>query len=585
MKHSKIAWFVVWCLAATVAVATDAPPLPSPQQLAWQRYELIAFAHFGMNTFTDREWGEGSEDPKRFNPSDFEAAQWASVLKEAGVRLLILTAKHHDGFCLWPSRFTEHCVRNSPWRGGKGDAVREVVDALREKQIRVGLYLSPWDRNQPTYGDSPKYNQFFRNQLRELLTNYGPIDEVWFDGACGEGPNGKKQAYDWPSYYALIRELQPRALIAISGPDIRWVGNESGVARDDESSVVKRDGQLAWHPAECDVSIRPGWFYHAAEDGKIKSLSTLADIYFKSVGRNSVLLLNIPPDQRGRIADPDVARLREFGAFIDQLYATDYIKSAAVTASSRRDAAGHEKHLIDGDLTTCWTPAEGKGTGSVEFDLGQARTFNVARIQEDIALGERVEAYRVEVFAGDKWRPITAGRVIGHKQLRRFPAVTAQRVRLVIAQASAPPAIAEFGLHFNSLGSTGSGALTANRPATASDVHPGGTQYGPDKAVDDDPETRWATSDGIKQAWLEVELAEPSTISRLVIREYEPRLSQYQLQYRQSQDQAWKVAYEGTRAGADFTTAFPPVQALHVRLNILDSTGPPTLREFQVFAK
>ena len=585
MKYSKTVLFVVWCLTATVAVAADAPPLPSPQQMAWQRYELIAFAHFGMNTFTDREWGEGSEDPKRFNPSDFEAAQWASVLKEAGVRLLILTAKHHDGFCLWPSRFTEHCVRNSPWRGGKGDAVREVVDALREKQIRVGLYLSPWDRNQPTYGDSPKYNQFFRNQLRELLTNYGPIDEVWFDGACGEGPNGRKQAYDWPSYYALIRELQPRALIAISGPDIRWVGNESGVARDDESSVVKRDGQLAWHPAECDVSIRPGWFYHAAEDGKIKSLSTLADIYFKSVGRNSVLLLNIPPDKRGRIADPDVARLREFGAFIDRLYATDYIKSAAVTASSRRDAAGHEKHLIDGDLTTCWIPAEGKGTGSVEFDLGQARTFNVARIQEDIALGERVEAYRVEVFAGDKWRPITAGRVIGHKQLRRFPAVTAQRVRLVIAQASAPPAIAEFGLHFNSLGSTGSGALTANRPASASDVHPGGTQYGPDKAVDDDPETRWATSDGIKQAWLEVELAEPSTISRLVIREYEPRLSQYQLQYRQSQDQAWKVAYEGTRAGADFTTAFPPVQALHVRLNILDSTGPPTLREFQVFAK
>jgi len=585
MKYSKIAWFVVWCLAATVAVATDAPPLPSPQQLAWQRYELIAFAHFGMNTFTDREWGEGSEDPKRFNPSDFEAPQWASVLKEAGVKLLILTAKHHDGFCLWPSRFTEHCVRNSPWRGGKGDAVREVVDALREKQIRVGLYLSPWDRNQPTYGDSPKYNQFFRNQLRELLTNYGPIDEVWFDGACGEGPNGRKQVYDWPSYYALIRELQPRALIAISGPDIRWVGNESGVARDDESSVVKRDGQLAWHPAECDVSIRPGWFYHAAEDGKVKSLAALADIYFKSVGRNSVLLLNIPPDQRGRIADPDVARLREFGAFIDQLYATDYIKSAAVTASSRRDAAGHEKHLVDGDLTTCWTPAEGQGIGSVEFDLGQARTFNVARIQEDIALGERVEAYRVEVFAGDKWRPITAGRVIGHKQLRRFPAVTAQHVRLVIAQASAPPAIAEFGLHFNSLASTGSGALTANRPATASDVHPGGTQYGPDKAVDDDPETRWATSDGIKQAWLEVELAEPSTISRVVIKEYEPRLSQYQLQYRQSPDQAWKVAYEGTKAGADFTTAFPPVQALHVRLNILDSTGPPTLREFQVFAK
>jgi alpha-L-fucosidase len=244
MKYSKSALFAVCCHVASVAVATDALPLPTPQQLAWQRHEFIAFAHFGMNTFTDREWGEGNEDPKLFNPSDFDARQWATVLKEAGVKLLILTAKHHDGFCLWPSRYTEHCVRNSPWRGGKGDVVREVVDALREKQIRVGLYLSPWDRNQPTYGDSPKYNEYFRNQLRELLTNYGSIDEVWFDGACGEGPNGKKQAYEWPSYYALIRELQPRALIAISGPDIRWLGNESGVARKMSRRWLNREPTL-----------------------------------------------------------------------------------------------------------------------------------------------------------------------------------------------------------------------------------------------------------------------------------------------------------------------------------------------------
>jgi alpha-L-fucosidase len=451
MRYSKIAMFAVWCLATSVALAADPVPLPSPQQLAWQHHEFIAFAHFGMNTFTDREWGEGNEDPKLFNPSDFDARQWATVLKAAGVKLLILTAKHHDGFCLWPSQFTEHCVKNSPWRGGKGDVVREVVDALREQQIRVGLYLSPWDRHQPSYGDSPKYNQYFRSQLRELLTNYGSIDEVWFDGACGEGPNGKKQEYDWPSYYALIRELQPKALIAISGPDIRWVGNESGVAREDESSVVKRGSQFAWHPAECDVSIRPGWFYHAAEDSKVKPLATLADIYFKSVGRNSVLLLNIPPDRRGRIADADVARLKEFRAFMDQLYATDYVKDAAITASNRRDAAVNERRLMDGDLNTCWTPAGGKNTGYVEFDLGKARAFNVARIQEDIALGERVQAYHVEVLEGGKWRAITAGRVIGHKQLRRFPAVTAQRVRLVIDQASAAPAISEFGLHFNSL--------------------------------------------------------------------------------------------------------------------------------------
>ena len=458
MKNSNLTLVGVLSIFVSAAVAADTPPVPSPQQLAWQRHEFIAFAHFGINTFTDREWGDGKEDPKLFNPTDFDAKQWAAVLHEAGVKLLILTAKHHDGFCLWPSQWTEHCVKNSPWRGGQGDVVREVVDALREKQIRVGLYLSPWDRNQPSYGDSPKYNEYFRNQLRELLTNYGTVNEVWFDGACGEGPNGKRQEYDWGSYYALIRQLQPNALIAISGPDIRWVGNESGVARENESSVVTRDGRLVWHPAECDVSIRPGWFYHASEDTKVKSLAALADIYFKSVGRNSVLLLNIPPDRRGRIADADVVRLKEFGAFVNQLYATDFATAATVTASSRRDASHHERLVQDRDLSTSWTPAEDQTTGQIEFDLGQPRTFNVARIQEDISLGERVQAYHVEVLDGDQWRNITAGQVIGHKQLRRFAAVTAQRVRLVIDKAAAPPAIAEFGLHWNSLAPAGSGA-------------------------------------------------------------------------------------------------------------------------------
>jgi alpha-L-fucosidase len=584
MKHSAISVLGMLGIALSLPAA-NASPVPTPQQLAWQRHEFIAFAHFGMNTFTDREWGDGKENPRLFNPTDFDARQWAAVLLEAGVKLLILTAKHHDGFCLWPSQFTEHCVKNSPWRQGKGDVVREVAEALREKQIRVGLYLSPWDRNQPAYGDSPRYNEYFRSQLRELLTNYGPIDEVWFDGACAEGPNGKKQEYDWPSYYALIRELQPGALIAICGPDIRWVGNESGVARENESSVVQRGGRPAWHPAECDVSIRPGWFYHPSEDSKVKSLAVLADIYFKSVGRNSVLLLNIPPDRRGRIADPDATRLREFGAFLRQLHAVDFVADAAITASTRRDDARHERRLKDGKLDTSWSPAEDQTTGSIAFDLGQPRTFNVARLQEDISLGERVQAYHVEIIEGDTWRTITAGQVIGHKQLRRFSAVTARQVRLVIDKASASPALAEFGLHFNPLAPAGSGALTAHRPATASDVHPGGTQFGPDKAVDDDPETRWATSDHIKQAWLEVELAQPATLSRLVIKELDPRLSKFQLQYRLDSQDDWKVACEGAKAGASFSTTFAPVQARHVRLNILDSSRPPTIWEFQVFAK
>jgi alpha-L-fucosidase len=585
MMSSTLTVLGLLILCASAATAADAPPVPSAQQLAWQRHEFIAFAHFGINTFTDREWGDGKEDPKLFNPTDFDAKQWAAVLQEAGVKLLILTAKHHDGFCLWPSQFTEHSVKNSPWRGGQGDVVREVVDALREKQIRVGLYLSPWDRNQPTYGDSPKYNDYFRSQLRELLTNYGEVDEVWFDGACGEGPNGKKQEYDFPSYFALIRQLQPNALIAISGPDIRWVGNESGVARENESSVVTRDGQLVWHPAECDVSIRPGWFYHASEDDKVKSLATLADIYFKSVGRNSVLLLNIPPDRRGRIADADAVRLKEFGAYVNQLNATDFVSGATVSASSRCAPAHHERNVLDRDLATSWTPAADQTAGQIEFDLGQPKTFNVARIQEDISLGERVQAYRVEILDGDQWGPVTAGQVIGHKQLRRFPPVTAQRVRLVVDKAAARPAISEFGLHWNPLAPAGSGALSAHRPATASDVHPSGTQFGADKAVDDDPETRWATSDDAKQAWLEVELAQDSTISRLVIKELDPRLAQYELQYRMTATDPWKVAHTGTTAGTHFTTTFPAVQARHVRLNILDSSRPPTIWEFQVFSK
>lgn len=584
-KAIRVIAGVVLGAAAPMLAASDAAPRPTPQQLAWQRHEFIAFAHFGMNTFTDREWGDGKEDTKLFNPTDFDARQWAEVLQESGVKLLILTAKHHDGFCLWPSKFTEHSVKNSPWRDGKGDVVREVVDALREKQIRVGLYLSPWDRNQPTYGDSPKYNEYFRSQLRELLTNYGEVDEVWFDGACGEGPNGKRQEYDFPSYYSLIRELQPNALIAIVGPDIRWVGNESGVARENESSVVTRDGKLAWHPAECDVSIRPGWFYHASEDDKVKSLATLVDIYFKSVGRNSVLLLNIPPDRRGRFADPDVARLKEFGQFIKQLDATDFVSEATITSSGDGAPAAHTALVKDGDLATCWTTPGDEHTGTLEFDLGKPQTFNVARVQEGIFLGERVQAYHIEVQDGGKWRTISSGEVIGHKQLRRFPAVTAQRVRLVIDKASEQPAIAEFGLHFNPLAPVGSGALSAHRPARASDVHPGGTQFGADKAVDDDPETRWATSDEVKQAWLEVELAEPSNVSRIAVAELDPRITKYRVEYRMSEDEGWKVAHEGTGAGTGYSASFSPVRARYVRLNILESARPPTIWEFRVFAK
>ncbi|MDE6524825.1 MAG: alpha-L-fucosidase, partial [Paramuribaculum sp.] len=321
--------------------------VPTANQLAWQDLELTAFLHFGINTFTDREWGDGKEDPALFNPSELDAEQWVKTLKDAGFKLVILTAKHHDGFCLWPTKTTDHSVASSPWKDGKGDVVRELRDACDKYGMKLGIYLSPWDRNSPKYGDSEAYNDQFVAQLTELLTNYGKIDEVWFDGACGEGPNGKKQVYDWPRFRKVMEELQPEAVLAITGDDVRWVGNEGGVGRETEWSVTplmpsifpeseayndslginamaKNIGdremlanakEVRWWPSEVDVSIRPGWFYHDSQQPK--SLAHMADIYLSSVGRNSVLLLNIPPDRRGLIADADVARLKEFRQWID----------------------------------------------------------------------------------------------------------------------------------------------------------------------------------------------------------------------------------------------------------------------------
>ena len=425
---------------------------PTPQQLAWQEMEFIAFVHFGMNTFTNREWGTGKEDPKLFNPTAFDANQWVRVFKDAGMKMVILTAKHHDGFCLWPSKFTDHSVKNSPWRGGKGDVVREVAEACRRGGLKFGVYLSPWDRHEPTYGDSPAYNRFFLNQLTELLTNYGEITEVWFDGACGEGPNGRRQVYDWRAYYALVRKLQPNALIAISGPDIRWVGNESGVARETEWSVQPaspaRHGKsgLVWYPAECDVSIRPGWFYHPAQDKRVKSLKKLVDIYFKSVGRNAVLLLNVPPDRRGLIHETDARRLRELRAYLDATFATDLAQGRRAKASSTLDPAHGPDKALDGDPTTFWMAAEDATSATLEVDLGAPRTFNVSMLQEQIALGQRVEEYVLEAWDGAAWEPFARGTTIGHKKLDRFPEVTARRVRVVIRRSRANPTLRRLGL-------------------------------------------------------------------------------------------------------------------------------------------
>ena len=434
--------------------------VPSPRQLRWQELELTAFFHFGINTFTNREWGDGKEDLSRFNPTRLDARQWVRSAKEAGIRQIILTAKHHDGFCLWPSKYTEHTIRNTPYKGGHGDVVKEVADACREYNIGFGVYLSPWDRNSPVYGDSARYNALFMNWLTELLTQYGKVDEVWFDGANGEGPNGKKQVYAFEAWYHLIRKLQPQAVIAIMGPDVRWVGTESGEGRLTEWSVLpvnasqqesiaansQKDNTFAplgdimgqdigsrqklltakgliWYPAETDVSIRPGWFYHPAEDDKVKTPAQLMDIYFSSVGRNSVLLLNIPPDTSGLINEADVHSMRKWKQMRDATFQTN-LAAGAVGKRTRKDT-----------------------TATIVYTLAGMRTFDILLLQENIRIGQRVERFVLECPDKDGWKTIAEGTTIGYKRLLRFPPVTTNKVRLRILSSRGNPTLAEFGLY------------------------------------------------------------------------------------------------------------------------------------------
>jgi len=363
-------------------------------------------------------------------------------------------------------------VKNSPWRGGKGDVVRELADACRHEGLKLGLYLSPWDRHEKSYGDSPRYNQHYRNQLTELMSNYGPIAEVWFDGACGEGPNGKRQQYDWKSFIEVIRRLQPQAVIfSDAGPDIRWIGNEAGIAGDPcwaavDPAVVPYPGSdgpgihemlqhglprgSVWRPGESDVSIRPGWFWHAAEDDKLRSVDNLLDLYFKSVGRNSLLLLNVPPNKDGRLSDGDVRRLAEFHARLAAIFAADLAAGRPATASSVHapGEAFAPGRAVDADADSYWAAADGQDASWLEVDLGSPKSINVVRIEEPIALGQRVEAFRLEALDAGQWRTVAEGSTIGHKRLLRFPAVAAQRVRLAIDKSLATPAISSFGLYY-----------------------------------------------------------------------------------------------------------------------------------------
>lgn len=421
-------------------------PVPSAAQLAWQRDELALFLHFGVNTFTNREWGDGTERPAIFNPTRLDTSQWARTARNAGFRAMVLTAKHHDGFCLWPTRTTRHSVAASPYRNGQGDVVREFVDACRAHGLRPGLYCSPWDRNHPAYGDSPRYNDIFCDQLTELLTQYGEIHEVWFDGANGEGPNGKKQEYDFPRFWSLVKRLQPNAVIfSDAGPDIRWIGNERGVAGETNWSTVNpatvpvpglagehiiralqtgdRDGTV-WRPGETDVSIRPGWFYHPEEDARVRTIERLVDLYFTSVGRNSKLLLNVPPTREGQLHTVDSARLVGMRTRLNAIF--------------RSDLAARK--TVDWQRT-------GASTAIATLDLGATLTCGIADLREQIQYGQMVAQYVLEGSDGGEWMVLSRGTTIGYRKLDRFTPVQVRHVRLTIEDAAAPPRPVSIGLY------------------------------------------------------------------------------------------------------------------------------------------
>jgi alpha-L-fucosidase len=459
--------------------------VPSPRQLAWQELEFTAFVHFGMNTFTNREWGQGTEDPVLFNPTDFDANQWVQVAKEAGMKMIIVTAKHHDGFCLWPSEYTDHSVKSSPWMNGKGDVVGAVAKACHEGGLKFGVYLSPWDRHEKTYG-TEKYNDYFVNQLTELLTRYGEVDEVWFDGANGEGPNGKKQEYDWLRYYSTIRKLQPQAVIAVMGPDVRWVGTESGYGRPTEWSVVPysasntdkvagasqqapTDGvfipsgnmmqqdlgsrakiiqapALIWYPSEVDVSIRPGWFYHTDQDERVKTPEKLLDIWFSSVGRNSLLLLNVPPDTRGRINDHDIAALREFRKVRDEIFEENLADGSKVTSSSS-SAGTRPVNVLARGLDKYWMAGRKDQAPDLTFELDGEKTFDCLEIRENIRYGQRIEQFSLEAWKDGHWREVTRATTVGYSRLLRFEPVTTSKVRVRIIQMRNTPTLAFVALH------------------------------------------------------------------------------------------------------------------------------------------
>ncbi|MEZ4964591.1 MAG: alpha-L-fucosidase [Saprospiraceae bacterium] len=456
--------------------------IPTRAQVEYQKMGMIGFVHFTINTFTDKEWGYGDESPALFNPSRLDVDQWVETAKSGGMKELILTAKHHDGFCLWPSKYTEHSIKNSPYKNGQGDLVGEFVASCRKHGLKVGLYLSPWDRNHRDYG-KPEYIRYYRNQLRELLTQYGEINEIWFDGANGGagyygGANetrtiDRKTYYDWEHTFALVKTLQPRIMIfSDAGPDLHWIGNEKGFAEENFWSTIDADSLTIggagqedylnsgdpdgknWIIGQCDVSIRPGWFYHQAEDNRVKSPQELVDIYYKSVGRNAVLLVNLPPDRRGLIHENDVRSLKAFRQILDETFQADLLKGAGVSAGNFRSK--HHKfspeNVLDNNMDTYWATDDNVFPAELTVQLPEEREFDRILIREPVQYGQRVRKFRIEVRRGNTWSTLYEGGTIGFGRLIRVQATKADRIRLVILEANNTVAISGIGVFKSSNG-------------------------------------------------------------------------------------------------------------------------------------
>lgn len=473
-RRSAIVMGLAGAAAPAIGRPSVAPPkphgaTPSKRQLAWHGRERYAFVHFTLNTWTDKEWGYGDEDPRLFDPTGFDPDQIVAAAKSADLRGLILTAKHHDGFCLWPTPLTEHCVRNSPYKQGKGDIVGELAAACRRGGIAYGLYLSPWDRNRADYGRA-SYIDYYRAQLTDLCTNYGELFEVWFDGANGgDGYYGGAREtrkidavsyYDWPSIVALVHTMQPMACTFDPlGADIRWVGNEEGHAGDPcwptmpDAEYTQANGNAGvrgaplWWPAEANTSIRPGWFYHPDEDTKVKGPERLMKLFDESVARGTNMLLNLPPDRRGRIADPDLASLASFGAALKASFATDLAQGAVAHASHDRGPGFTPANVLDRDRATYWSTPDPVTTPELILDLPPGRSFDLIRLREDLALGVRVTRFPLDIAVTDGWREVARHDGIGAQRIVRLPApVTTRRLRLRIVEAPACPAITEVAL-------------------------------------------------------------------------------------------------------------------------------------------